>query len=70
MAMAHDFRDPLPETALAELHAEIDARGVAAVARSLGVHRTSLVSVLARTARPATRLWVAERLRQRRRGPP
>jgi len=50
----------LSETTIQKLRAAAQDRGLAAIARELGVNRGSLASVLCGTGRPSTRAAVAE----------
>lgn len=59
-------KNPLDEAEHIALVRETRARGVAPVARELGVPRTSLAAVLARVARAGTEAVVALRIAERR----
>ena len=62
--MAHTIM-LLDDTARAALAREVARRGLAPVARDLGLARSTLASVLARVARPGTEAIVAMQLARR-----
>ena len=63
--MANFYADVLGSAAIAALTRDVRLHGVAHVARELQLHRSTIASVLAGTARVATAARVASRLAER-----